>query len=123
MIVMLFIVTNHNLSPLSTVNDPLINSLSVTLPRVLEWLTLDFGFHVEHHLFPAMSHRQGRIVREVLRAQFPERYQSMPLGEAIRRLHRTARVYLDHTTLIDPNTGETWPTLMPRPRPPATTAT
>jgi fatty acid desaturase len=123
MIVMLFIVTNHNLSPLSTVNDPLINSLSVTLPRVLEWLTLDFGFHVEHHLFPAMSHRQGRIVREVLRAQFPERYQSMPLGAAIRRLHRTARVYLDHTTLIDPNTGETWPTLMPRPRPPATTAT
>jgi len=119
-IVMLFIMTNHNLSPLSTVNDPLVNSLSVTLPRVLEWLTLDFGFHVEHHLFPAMSHRQGRQVRELLRAQFPERYQSMPLGEAIRRLHRTARVYLDHTTLTDPNTGETWPTLMPRPPAPAT---
>ncbi len=123
-VVMTFIVTNHNLSPLSTVNDPLVNSLSVTLPRVLEWLTLDFGFHVEHHLFPAMSHRQGRVVREVLRAQFPERYQSMPLGEAIRRLHHTARVYRDHTTLIDPNTGETWPTLMPRPRAqPAASAT
>ncbi len=120
-IVMTFIMTNHNLSPLSTVNDPLVNSLSVTLPRVLEWLTLDFGFHVEHHLFPAMSHRRGRVVRELLRAQFPERYQSMPLGEAIRRLHHTARVYRDHTTLIDPSTGETWPTLMPRPRaqPPA----
>lgn len=120
-IVMTFIMTNHNLSPLSTVNDPLVNSLSVTLPRVLEWLTLDFGFHVEHHLFPAMSHRQGRVVREVLRVQFPERYQSMPLGEAIRRLHHTARVYRDHTTLIDPSTGETWPTLMPRDRsqPPA----
>jgi fatty acid desaturase len=120
-IVMLFIMTNHNLSPLSMVNDPMVNSLSVTLPRVLEWLTLDFGFHVEHHLFPAMSHRHGRHVREVLRAQFPERYQSMPLGEAIRRLHRTARVYLDHTTLTDPNTGETWPTLMPRPAVPAAT--
>jgi len=35
-IVMVFILTNHNLSPLSPVNDPLINSLSVTLPRVLE---------------------------------------------------------------------------------------
>jgi fatty acid desaturase len=115
-IVMTFILTNHNLSPMSTVNDPLVNSLSVTLPRVVEWLTLDFGFHVEHHLFPAMSHRQGRIVREVLRAHFPERYQSMPLGDAIRRLHHTARVYRDHTTLIDPHTGETWPTLMPRPR-------
>lgn len=113
-IVMVFIVTNHNLSPLAPVNDPLVNSLSVTLPRVLEWLTLDFGFHVEHHLFPTMSARHGRTVRELLRARFPERYQSLPLGDAILRLHRTARVYLDDTTLIDPHTGQTWPTLTPR---------
>jgi fatty acid desaturase len=116
-IVMTFIMTNHNLSPLSPVNDPLVNSLSVTLPRALEWLTLDFGFHVEHHLFPTMSTRHGRVVREVLRARFSERYQSLPLFTAIRRLHRTARVYRDDTTLIDPHTGETWPTLTPRPRP------
>jgi fatty acid desaturase len=115
-IVMTFIMTNHNLSPLSPINDPLVNSLSVTLPRVLEWLTLDFGFHVEHHLFPTMSTRHGRAVREVLRARFPERYQSLPLPTAIRRLHNTARVYRDDTTLIDPRTGETWPTLTPRPK-------
>jgi fatty acid desaturase len=84
---------------------------------VLEWLTLDFGFHVEHHLFPTLSTRQGRLVRAALRARFPERYQSMPLSTAIRRLHGTARVYRDDTTLIDPNTGETWPTLTPGPRP------
>lgn len=116
-IVMTFIMTNHNLSPLSPVNDPLVNSLSVTLPRALEWLTLDFGFHVEHHLFPTMSTRQGRLVRDALRARFPERYQSLPLPTAIRRLHGTARVYRDDVTLIDPNTGETWPTLTPGPRP------
>jgi len=115
-IVMTFIMTNHNLSPLAPVNDPLVNSLSVTLPRVVEWLTLDFGFHVEHHLFPTMSTRNGRVVREALRKRFPERYQSLPLPTAIRRLHRTARVYRDDTTLIDPHTGETWPTLMPGPR-------
>ncbi|HEU4732910.1 MAG TPA: fatty acid desaturase [Kofleriaceae bacterium] len=114
-IVMTFIVTNHNLSPLSPINDPLVNSLSVTLPRVLEWLTLDFGFHVEHHLFPTMSHRAGRQVREALRARFPGRYQSLPLSSALRRLHTTSRVYLDDTTLIDPHTGQTFPTLMPRP--------
>jgi len=118
-VVMTFIMTNHNLSSLSPVNDPLVNSLSVTLPRALEWLTLDFGFHVEHHLFPAMSTRQGRLVRDALRARFPERYQSLPLATAIRRLHRTARVYRDDVTLIDPNTGETWPTLTPGPRPTA----
>jgi fatty acid desaturase len=117
-IVMIFIVTNHNLSPLSPVNDPLVNSLSVTLPRVLEWLTLDFGFHVEHHLFPTMSTRHGRVVRQVLQARFPERYQSLPLHTAIRRLHNTARVYLDNTTLVDPRTGQTWPTLTPGPRAP-----
>src|SRR5262249_40575982 len=70
-IVMMFIMTNHNLSPLSPVNDPLVNSLSVTLPRALEWLTLDFGFHTEHHLFPAMSARHGRVVRAALLARFP----------------------------------------------------
>ncbi|HEX4420901.1 MAG TPA: fatty acid desaturase [Kofleriaceae bacterium] len=116
-IVMTFIMTNHNLSPLSQVNDPLVNSLSVTLPRVLEWLTLDFGFHAEHHLFPTMSTRHGRVVRAVLRARFPERYQSLPLTSAIRQLHQTARVYRDDVTLFDPHTGETWPTLLPGPRP------
>jgi fatty acid desaturase len=115
-IVMTFIMTNHNLSPLSPVNDPLVNSLSVRLPRLLEWLTLDFGFHVEHHLFPTMSTRQGRVVRQVLRARYPERYQSLPLHTAILQLHRTARVYRDDTTLIDPRSGETWPTLTPGPR-------
>jgi len=120
MVVMTFIVTNHNLSPLSPVNDPLVNSLSVTLPRALEWLTLDFGFHVEHHLFPTMSARHGRVVREVLRARFPERYQSLPLTAAVHRLHNTARVYLTDTTLIDPRSGDTYPTLMPRPRAAAT---
>jgi len=118
-IVMTFIMSNHNLSPLGTVNDPLVNSLSVTLPRVLEWLTLDFGFHAEHHLFPSASTRHGRQIRDAIRAKFPERYQSMPLVTAIQQLHRTARVYRDDVTLIDPHTGETWPTLVPRPRFPA----
>ena len=69
-----------------------------------------------------MSARQGRAVRQVLRARFPERYQSLPLTEALRRLHHTARVYRDDTTLIDPHTGQTWTTLLPGPRaaPPAT---
>lgn len=114
-IVMAFIVTNHNLSPLTDVNDPLVNSLSVTLPRALEWLTLDFGFHTEHHVFPTISTRHGREIRALLRAHHGGRYQSMSLVDALVALHRTARVYLDHTTLIDPKTGQTWPTLLPEP--------
>ncbi len=114
MIVMSFIMTNHNLSPLTDINDPLVNSLSVTLPRPLELLTLDFGYHVEHHLFPTVSNRHGKIIRAEILKKFPERYQSMPLLTALVTLYRTARVYKDDVTLIDPNSGETWPTLMPR---------
>jgi fatty acid desaturase len=112
-IVMMFIMSNHNLSPLTDVNDPLVNSLSVTLPRLLEWLTLDFGYHAEHHLFPTISQRHGKVVRDVLRVRYPGRYQSMPLGRALVQLYRTARVYKDNVTLIDPPSGETYPTLVP----------
>ncbi|HEY1817765.1 MAG TPA: fatty acid desaturase [Kofleriaceae bacterium] len=112
--VMAFIVTNHSLSPRVELDDPLISSLTVTTPRALDWLTLGFGFHVEHHLFPAMSTSHARTVRAELLARWPDRYQSMPLTEALLRLHRTARVYKRATTLFDPRTAREYPTLLPR---------
>lgn len=116
MIVMAFIITNHSLSPRVPIDDPLISGLSVTTPRAIDWLTLGFGAHVEHHLFPRMSSRHAPAVRAAVIARWPERFQEMPLAAALGRLHRTARVYRDATTLIDPRTGETFATLMPRPR-------
>ena len=113
-IVMSFILTNHGLSPRVEINDPLVSGLSVTAPRWIEWLTLQFGYHVEHHLFPAMSSRHARKVRELLRQRWPGRYQSMPLRAALGELHRTARIYKDAVTLIDPRTGREFATLMPR---------
>jgi fatty acid desaturase len=113
-IVMAFILTNHGLSPRVEINDPLVSGLSVTAPRWIEWLTLKFGYHVEHHLFPAMSSRHARTVRDLLRRRWPERYQTMPLRAALRELHRTSRVYKDAVTLIDPRTGHEFATLMPR---------
>jgi fatty acid desaturase len=113
-VVMSFILTNHSLSPRVEINDPLVSGLSVTAPRWIEWITLQFGYHVEHHLFPAMSSRHARTVRDRLRELWPGRYQSMPLRRALRELHRTARVYKDAVTLIDPRTGREFGTLMPR---------
>lgn len=110
-IVMSFILTNHLLSPLTTVNDPLANSLTVSTPRWLEWLTLGFGFHVEHHLFPAMSARHAPAVRGLLQALWPNRYQSLPLLRATAALHRSPRIYKTATVLTDPETGAEWPTL------------
>lgn len=112
-IVMSFILTNHGLSPRVEINDPLVTGLSVTTPRWVEWLTLKFGYHVEHHLFPAMSSRHAPRVRALVLARWPERYHSMPLSSALSALHHTARVYKDAVTLVDPRTGDEFPTLMP----------
>jgi fatty acid desaturase len=112
-ILMSFILTNHGLSPRVEINDPLASGLSVTAPRWIEWFTLQFGYHVEHHLFPALSSRHAPRVRELLRRRWPARYQSMPLRSALAQLHRTARVYKDAVTLVDPKTGREFATLMP----------
>lgn len=113
-VVMSFIVTNHGLSRATDeINDPLLGSLSVTAPRWVEWLTLEFGYHVEHHLFPAVSARHAPAIRAAIRELWPERYQSMPMGKALVRLFRTGRVYRDALTLIDPKTGREWPALAP----------
>ena len=112
-VVMAYILSNHSLSPLTQLNDPLLNSLSVTTPRVLEVLHLNFGFHVEHHLFPAMSPRHAPVVRQLVRERWPERYQSLPLWSALRLLWTTPRVYENSTTLIHPRRGERCRTLLP----------
>jgi fatty acid desaturase len=113
-LVMSFILTNHSLSSLTEVNDPLVNSLSVTVPRWFDWTTLRFGYHVEHHLFPAMSSRHAPRLRQLILARWPERYQSMPLGRALIQMIRTARVYKQSSLLVDPKNGREWPALAPR---------
>lgn len=109
--VMAFILTNHSLSPRVEVNDPLASGLTVTTPRLVEWLTLGFGFHVEHHLFPAMSARHAPAIRALVRERWPERYHSMSLPAALLRMHRGARVYKSATELCDPRTGAEHATL------------
>jgi fatty acid desaturase len=112
-IIMSLILTNHNLSPQTTINDPLVNSLSVSGPRFFEWLTLGFGLHVEHHLFPSVSGRYGRELTSEVPRVWPERYQSLPYFQALLLLHRSPRVYETETLLVDPRSGSVWPTLMP----------
>jgi fatty acid desaturase len=113
-VVMAYILTNHSLSPLTDVNDPLLNSLTVTTPRWMARWHLNFGLHVEHHLFPSMSSAHAELVRAELVQRWPERYQSMPLAEALKRLFLTPRVYAEPTRLQDPRSGREFPTLLPR---------
>jgi fatty acid desaturase len=108
---MSYISTNHNISPLTNVNDPLANSLSVKVHPVLEFLNINFGYHVEHHLFPTVSAAHAKTIHKELLRQFPNDYKIMPKWQAMKLLYRTSRVYKNAHTLIHPHTGETFPTL------------
>jgi fatty acid desaturase len=112
-IVMSYIATNHFLSSMSAINDPLVNSLSVTAPRWLEGLHLQFGYHVEHHLFPTMSGRNAPIVREALVRLYGSRYLTLPHSRALRLLYTRPKLHDTHDTLIDPRTMQTFHTLGP----------
>jgi fatty acid desaturase len=114
MVVISYILTNHSLSPMTAINDPLVNSLSVTLPRVFEKLHLNFGLHVEHHLFPSMSSHYAPLVRDELVRRWPERYQSLPLFTALSRLLATPRIYRTDDVLHDPRNGDEASTILPR---------
>ncbi|MBX3023908.1 fatty acid desaturase [bacterium] len=112
-VAMSYIATNHFLNPLTAINDPLVNSLSVRGPRWVEWLHLHFGYHVEHHIFPTVSARHGRTVRAALVRLYGDRYLSLPHGRALRLLYTRPKVHRDHDTLIDPRTLRAFQALAP----------
>jgi len=103
-LVMTYIATNHFMRPLTAeVNDPIANSMSVTTLRIVDRLHFNFSHHVEHHLFPKMSAKHAPRVRAWLRANEAQRYVSPAHWKAVAFLYRTPRVYLDATTLVDPD--------------------
>jgi len=112
-IIMSYIATNHFLNALTDVNDPLANTLSVTTPRWLERLHLQFGYHVEHHMFPTLSGRHAPAVRDVIERLYGDRYLSMPHGRALRLLYTRPKVHDGHDRLVDPRTMVTFNVLAP----------
>lgn len=101
-IVMSYISTNHRLNPIVPVNDPLANSLTVTVPKWVDVLHFNFSYHTEHHLFPSMSSKYYPLVKQHIKAMWPERYHEMPMGKAMVALWKTPRVYYQHNELIEP---------------------
>lgn len=110
-VIMSYISTNHNLSPLTKVNDPLVNSLTVTTNRLFDFMHLNFGYHVEHHIFPRMSGAYTKKTHEVIKKVFPDTYHFMKKSEALKLLYTTARIYKSPTTLVNPVTLQTYKTL------------
>lgn len=102
-IVMSYIATNHFMRPLTAENDPIENSMSVTTPAAVDHLHFNFSHHVEHHLFPTMSAKHAPRVRQWLQTNEADRYVAPAHWRAVSHLYRTPRVYLDATTLCDPD--------------------
>ena len=96
-----YIYTNHLLCPMTSVNDPLINSVSIRVPRLFDRLHLNFSYHTEHHIFPGINSDYYPMVQKLLKTHYPERFNLLEAGEAFRLLMNTPRHYKDENTLTD----------------------
>ncbi|OOE14860.1 fatty acid desaturase family protein [Fictibacillus arsenicus] len=110
-IVMSYISTNHRLNPMTDVNDPLANSLTVTVPKWVDVLHFNFSYHTEHHLFPGMSPKYYPLVKKHIKEMWPERYHEMPHWKALVTLWKTPRVYFNQHQFVDPAPGNVYPSL------------
>lgn len=106
-----YISTNHNLSPLTKVNDPLENSLTVTTNPIQDFIHLNFGYHVEHHLFPRVSCRHAKTIHKILKQNYSTKYKHMPKWKALVMLYQTPRIYKSSTELVHPKTNQSYPTI------------
>jgi fatty acid desaturase len=97
-----YIYTNHMGRPMTSVNDPLVNSVSLRVPKLVDWLHLNFSYHAEHHIFPGMNSDYYPMVRELLKIHYPERMNyTLKAGEAWHQLISTPRHYVDAVTFTD----------------------
>ncbi len=109
---MSYISTNHLFcTETEATNDPIVNSLTVTSPRWVSWMHLQFGYHVEHHIFPFMSPKHAPQVQTAIKERFGDRYHEMPLTQALRILYQTPPVHLSPRELVDLRSGAVYSTL------------
>lgn len=96
-----YIYTNHMLCKMTDENDPLINSLSLRVPKIFDCLHLNFSYHTEHHIFPGMNSDYYPMVQALLKSKYPERYNLLSAGDAWRLMLQTPRHYKDEDTFTD----------------------
>lgn len=79
----LYILTNHNNNPLTTKNVTLLNSTSVNLDPFTLSSHFNFGRHIEHHLFPAVSHDKLKPVTVYLRENHSSEFNELNFFKCI----------------------------------------
>lgn len=96
-----YIYTNHMLCRMTTINDPLINSVSLRVPKIFDKLHLNFSYHTEHHIFPGINSDYYPMVQELIQVHYPGRMNLLNAGDAWNLLMETPRHYKDENTFTD----------------------
>ena len=99
--ILFYIYTNHMICPMTSVNDPLINSVSLRVPKIFDLLHLNFSHHTEHHIFPGINSDYYPLIREWLQTEYGDRFNLLDGGEAWRLMLQTPRHYKDENTFTD----------------------
>jgi len=94
----MYVITNHLTRPLTSQLDALSTGLSVHFYGKSH---MGFGRHVEHHLFPGVSHAKLRLITRLLRERYPERFQEMPIHRAVGRLFNLPGYFYSYKVLTD----------------------
>ncbi|WLR42685.1 acyl-CoA desaturase [Bacillus carboniphilus] len=97
----LYLNTQHYLNPETKVNDPLANTLTINVPRWVNWIHFNFSYHTEHHIFPGMNSKYYPLVKKQLKEKFPDLYQEMSVVEALKLWFRTRKNEFNYTKLRD----------------------
>lgn len=100
-IAIFYIYTNHLICQMTSVNDPLINSVSLRVPKLFDRLHLNFSYHTEHHIFPGMNSDYYPQLQELIKLHYPERLNLLDAREAWSLLMQTPRHYKNETTFTD----------------------
>lgn len=93
-----YIYTNHMACQMTDTNDPLINSISLKMPAIIDTLHFNFSYHTEHHIFPGINPDYYPLVRALLQEHYPDRFNLLSAPQAWQLLMQTPRHYLDATT-------------------------
>lgn len=96
--IMFYVYTNHMACRMTEVNDPLANSISIGVPKFFDLLHLNFSYHTEHHIFPALNSDYYPMVQELLKTYYPDRFHHLSAIEAWNLLNQTPRHYKDMHT-------------------------
>ncbi|MEO0455267.1 MAG: fatty acid desaturase [Cyanobacteria bacterium P01_A01_bin.114] len=99
--ILFYVYTNHMLCQMTSVNDPLCNSVSLRVPKIFDILHLNFSYHTEHHIFPGLNSNYYPMVQALLMKHYPERFNLLAAGEAWRLMMQTPRHYKDETTFTN----------------------